>query len=234
MTGDEIESASLEHRLKMLQAMRATIEWYLSEGGDQELASKLSKPFAQTASKFAADICGPDILRMAQGADNEIDDPLYHIGQRLLIAFPLMRSPTDSHSDQLLLEVAAVTSGDPPQLFATRLRNTIKKYRLARMQLEALKWEKFLAGQGEAPFSRQAQIQIAYHLTWEAIRKWRDDCCTLLGQDYVATALIEARMIGEGRAKNDSGWWLDEGKLQHISLQDAAKAYWAEKRTADE
>lgn len=77
--------------------------------------------------------------------------------------------------EKIIADLMGIYWGDEPRFFATeKKRQGLHKrpYRLARLRLSALEWDKYLAAVGLSAFERHRIVSDAYRTEWEAIRKW--------------------------------------------------------------
>lgn len=81
----------------------------------------------------------------------------------------------DENIEKIISDLMGMYWGDEPRFFSPwpRRQGLHKRpYRIARLRLAALDWDKFLAVVGMPAFERHRIISEAYRTDWDAIRKW--------------------------------------------------------------
>lgn len=158
-------------------------------------------PFSSAWSRPRKDLCllGARLVRRALGEklhhsemtqlfDTELEenaseqDLLATIANSLRSFLPLFMSQGDSewrNDDEVIVRVIedfmGIYWGDEPRFFkvAPRVQGQHKRlYRLNKLRLSALDWDKYLAAVGMAARRRHRIISDAYRTEWDAIRKW--------------------------------------------------------------
>lgn len=85
------------------------------------------------------------------------------------------RDGSDEVIESIVDDLMGIYWGDEPRFFSPLPRRQglhKRPYRLARLRLRALVWDKFLASVGVRAQERHSLISDAFRTDWEAIRKW--------------------------------------------------------------
>ncbi|NNC47656.1 MAG: hypothetical protein HKO13_04395 [Sphingomonas sp.] len=138
-------------------------------------------------SRFLRRVIGPQLhaaelsqikdLTQSVGPDNQ---NLKSLSQALRSFRPLFEPAsgnrhTETFVTQMIDDFMGIYWGDAPRFFVElpkRPGQHKRPFRIDRLRLKALDWEKFLAAAGLPAFERQSMIATAYKTQWDAIRKW--------------------------------------------------------------
>lgn len=125
----------------------------------------------------------------------------------------------------IIEDLMGIHWGDEPRFFSIlpRRQGQHKRlYRLNRLRLSALDWDKFLATVGMAAYERHRIISDAYRTEWEAIRKW--------------AAAVESQYGFRSWPPRDAEWAMHEFETNRegvmTSIRRDGEAYWLEKSAA--
>lgn len=123
---------------------------------------------------------------------------------------------------QVIEDFMGIYWGDEPRFFSIlpRRQGQHKRlYRLNRLRLTALNWDKFLAATGMKARDRHRLISDAYRTDWETIRKW--------------SAAIESQFGFRSWPPRDPNWARAEFERNPAyflrSIHHDGDAYWREK-----
>lgn len=127
--------------------------------------------------------------------------------------------------EKIISDLMGMYWGDEPRFFSLwpRRQGSHKRpYRIARLRLTALDWDKFLNAVGIATRDRHSFISDAYRTDWEAIRKWAKS--------------IESQFDLRSYPPRDTEWARqlfqeDPEKIYQAILRDG-DAYWEERGSA--
>ena len=188
------EREGLHFALDAILNARATLEKLdATELTGQQRYSAVVQPRAElfkNASTFLRRVIGSalhkqemallfsaDLVENAAGA--EVTATIANSLRSFLPLFMASGRYEDDNSDEPILKIIEDFIGiywnDDPRFFSTesRTQGTHKRpYRLARLRLTALDWDKYLATVGLSPLKRHLIIAGAYRTDWDAIRKW--------------------------------------------------------------
>lgn len=178
-----------------IDAFLDDVEHRFSAQADPKEREAWARMLLLTLMTLSARIAGNELLAAAYGAsgrDTEASDGIALLGSRLRYLEWLFEDVEDEHAPYSIAsaihELEAIAGGDAPRLFSQlaaisgRRTNT---YRLALRQAAAFGWEKYLSQMGKSAAQRQAEIQLAFGATWDAIRKWKPVIVATLGPDAI-------------------------------------------------
>ncbi len=192
------------------------------------------------ASRFVRRILGPRLHRaeLAVLFETELEENCQHadvlpaLANSLRTFLPLfMQESGDEYSGRdevivrLIEDLMGIYWGDEPRFFSLQPRRQgqhKRLYRLNRLRLSALDWDKYLAVVGMSARDRHRLISDAYRTDWEAIRKW--------------AAAVEEQYGFRSWPPHDPEWARSEFASDPESIIEAIRrdgdAYWVEKSTA--
>lgn len=173
---------------------------------DGERKSIWAPGIARQALKLAAELCGPELLAYAYGAETEGEDRAAQLelaSDRLWTASHFFASVSDPGSPAsfpaMAQEAYLIAHGDKPEFFALLQKRQGRKGNASAVslsQISALEWEAFLEGKGLSAAARQGLIMEAYGATWDAMKKWRAALEETFGEDVVGMRIETARLSG--------------------------------------
>lgn len=125
--------------------------------------------------------------------------------------------------EQIVDDLMGIHWGDEPRFFSTwpRRQGLHKRpFRIARLRLTALDWEKHLAAVGYSTQERHGIIADAYRTDWEAIRKW--------------SRSIEEQfdLFSYPPTEQAKMWYAENPEAILEAIRHDGDAYWSEKNTA--
>lgn len=236
------ERESLHFALDAILNARATLE--RKDAADltgQERYRTVVQPRAdlfKNASKFLRRAVGPVLHRQEMALlfdanlteDADSADLTATLANSLRSFIPLFMERGDSEWSEseepivkIIDDLMGIYWGDEPRFFSTgrRLQGMHKRpYRLARLRLTALDWDKYLATVGQTAFERHRVISEAYRTDWEAIRKWAKSIEEQFGlcsyppkyPDHAKSEFAENSKKVWGAIRRDGdAYWLERG-----------------------
>lgn len=174
---------------KAFELMRDAVALITASCDDDEQSELTARMQIFTALQFAM----PPIS--SQSSEN----PLLDLAFRLQLAAPLIDSGAGVSVSELVEELYAVANGDAPKLFAKRRSSNGKRansWRLARHQLRALAWERFLRAKGMAAGKAQDDVSSAFGTPWATIRQWSNPLVQMHGAGWVQHVMKAATHAG--------------------------------------
>lgn len=201
--------------------------------------SQPRRDLAWQASRLVKRVLGPRLhnAELAILFETELEENSQHSDLMAAIAnsirsfLPLFMQRSDdefSGREEVIVRVIedmmGIYWGDEPRFFAIspRRRGQHKRlYRLNRLRLSALDWDKYLAVVGMSARERHRLISDAYRTDWEAIRKW--------------AGAVEEQYGFRSWPPRDPDWAIREFKENPQGVLDAiardGDAYWRERST---
>lgn len=159
-------------------------------------------------------------------------DVLATLANALRSFLPLFMREADevtSETEEVILRVIddfmGIHWGDEPRFFsiyARRQGQPKRLYRLNKLRLTALDWDKYLATVGVGTRERHGRIAEAYRTDWEAIRKWASAV-----EDQYGFRSWPPR--DPERARRE---YAAEPERIHNAIRRDGDTYWREKRAA--
>ena len=172
------------------------------------------------------DLCSPELT-----VDGERNRNCLAVLANALRSFQPLFSPITNGEEQtefvekMIEDFMGIYWGDEPRFFHIDPRpqgSHIRPYRIARLRLTALDWEKYLAAAEVSVLERQTIISQAYRTSWDSIRKWKP---AILEQfDLVSWPPQQPQWVLEEYNRDP--------EVIHEKIQRDGDLYWEEKRTA--
>lgn len=237
------ERESLHFALDALLNARATLESHdaidLDGRSYRKFISEPREDFLRNSSTFLRRVIGSKLHHDAMGVlfgaelneDSASTEIAAYIANSILPYLPLFMKEghnldfnRNENIDYIIDDLMGIYWGDEPRFFAIAKKSKglhKRPYRLAKLRLSALNWDKFLAAVGLSALERHRIISDAYGTDWDAIRKWAKAAQEQFDLiSYPPTGLEFAR---EQYSENP------DGVLQ--SIREDGKAYLSERGT---
>ena len=157
--------------------------------GFESLPPKARAEFIENCSKFLRRVIGPDMhqaelsfLEEFELKENEREpDHLVTVANAVRSFMPLFIAENFGSSGRefmtkMMEDFMGIYWGDEPRFFSIATKNKgqhKRPFRIAYMRRGALNWELILKAAGVAAVKRQNIVSVAYHTSWEAMRKWK-------------------------------------------------------------
>lgn len=239
------EREGLHYALDALLNARTTLE-KVDPGGlvGMDYYRRLSEPrreLFENASAFLRRVIGPRLHREELSAlfDTKLNDDARDTALLATIAntfrsfLPLLMvegrheglDRTEIIND-VIQDLMGIYWGDEPRFFsiARKTQGMHKRpYRLAKLRLTALNWDKYLSVVGLSPFERHRIVSDAYKTDWDAIRKW-----ARLVEDQFD--LISYPPDRPDRARSE---FAENPEHIYEAIRRDGQAYWNERETAN-
>ncbi|GEM_PF-2835589 len=246
MTIDKDERESLHFILDYLLNARAYLEKIdpqsLAKGAQfYETYSFPKQELFRNASIFLRRVLGTKLHqnRMSLLFDMELEEDSRNAVLPSIIAdafrafLPLfMRNATyegetfgDENIEKIINDLMGIYWGDEPRFFATAKKQQgshKRPYRLAKLRLAALEWDKYLETVGLAPYERHSIVSKAFRTEWDTIRKWENRIAEQFGLSCYPPMFPDT-------AKSE---YSENPEAVLQAIQRAGDAYWLERSTA--
>lgn len=243
------ERARLHARLDELLDEREALESALEASDLVVLGGKARAGYAATVD-FAADVAGEVItwtsLQPYFPGEGARKNTLVMLVERLRLAARLLGSPGGQRTARglggrgipvscLSLDVTeiseqllAVSRGDETALFRREVRKQgerTNQSRLARCQLRALQYDRYLESKGLKAAGRRAEIVDAFGVSdWDTVRKWRKPCERILGRELVEYLLgLAAAGHVEGHGEGPGGLGVRAAGEEYLRVMNSSR-----------
>lgn len=129
----------------------------------------------------------------------------------------------EENIEKILDDLNGIVWGDEPRFFAIARKKTQgshkRPYRLARLRLAALEWDKYLEAVGVPAYERHGLIAKVFKTEWDTIRKWAKPMQKQFGLEPEPPYFLED-------AKRQ---YAENPSAVYDAIQRDGDAYWQEK-----